>query len=230
MANSDDRKVPQAKGGDELPNPKQFYIDWSLYQSVALTDDNLAHYFNLLYYGGTLDCYCVYCKSESIFHSNLTETERGMPSAAEAQWKRLQTAVTFAPIGSGRSRSEAVIRNSISSAYRIPAAVLVRTFLCGRNALHKLEVIFGAGPMRITKIGQFPSAADLVLPSESRYAKILGPQYAELRRAVGLHAHGIGIGAFVYLRRIFESLVNDAYLKHSAREKWSAKRNIAPLA
>ena len=34
--------------------------------------------------------------------------------------------------------------------------------------------------------------------------------FAELRRATGLFAHGIGIGAFVYLRRIFENLVESA--------------------
>ena len=35
--------------------------------------------------------------------------------------------------------------------------------------------------------------------------------YDELRRAVGLAAHEIGIGAFVYLRRIFERLIAEAH-------------------
>ena len=30
-------------------------------------------------------------------------------------------------------------------------------------------------------------------------------------RAIGLAAHGIGIGSFVYLRRVFESLVEEAH-------------------
>jgi hypothetical protein len=33
----------------------------------------------------------------------------------------------------------------------------------------------------------------------------------ELKRAVGLFSHGIGVGSFVYLRRVFEFLINEAY-------------------
>jgi hypothetical protein len=44
----------------------------------------------------------------------------------------------------------------------------------------------------------------------------LDPQYfSDLRRAGGLASHGIGVGAFVYLRRIFEKLIADHY-KHFA--------------
>jgi hypothetical protein len=32
-----------------------------------------------------------------------------------------------------------------------------------------------------------------------------------LHRAVGLCAHGIGVGSFVYLRRVFESLLEEAH-------------------
>ena len=32
----------------------------------------------------------------------------------------------------------------------------------------------------------------------------------ELRKAIGLHAQGIGVGAFVYVRRIFERLIDKA--------------------
>lgn len=34
--------------------------------------------------------------------------------------------------------------------------------------------------------------------------------FRELARAVGLASHGIGIGSFVYLRRIFERLIDEA--------------------
>ncbi len=34
--------------------------------------------------------------------------------------------------------------------------------------------------------------------------------YRELTRAVGLASHGVGIGSFVYLRRIFERLIDEA--------------------
>lgn len=60
----------------------------------------------------------------------------------------------------------------------------------------------------LRKIGQFPSMEDVAGADIEKFRKILGKEYfAELRRANGLASHGIGIGAFVYLRRIFERLV-----------------------
>jgi hypothetical protein len=61
------------------------------------------------------------------------------------------------------------------------------------------------------KVGQYPSVADLHSAKIKRYRKVLSPEdYRELNRAVGLAAHGVGIGAFVYLRRIFERLIEEA--------------------
>lgn len=62
----------------------------------------------------------------------------------------------------------------------------------------------------IQKIGQFPSVADLEASDLGQYRQALGKEYfVELKRAVGLFSHGVGIGAFVYLRRIFEKLIED---------------------
>jgi hypothetical protein len=64
----------------------------------------------------------------------------------------------------------------------------------------------------IQKIGQLPSLADLGSGSLDKYRKALGQDlYAELHRAVGLCAHGVGVGSFVYLRRVFESLLEGAH-------------------
>jgi hypothetical protein len=69
----------------------------------------------------------------------------------------------------------------------------------------------------VQKIGQYPSVADLSSTEIKRYSKVLTPEdYSDLRRAVGLSAHGIGVGAFVYLRRIFERLIEEAH--HTARQ------------
>jgi hypothetical protein len=62
----------------------------------------------------------------------------------------------------------------------------------------------------LTKVGQTPSLEDVAGADIERYRKILGSEFAELRKATGLFAHGIGIGSFVYLRRIFETLVETA--------------------
>lgn len=62
------------------------------------------------------------------------------------------------------------------------------------------------------KIGQYPSIASLAKNKFKRYRKILGEQQLkELNTAVGLESHGVGIGAFVYLRRLFENLIAEAH-------------------
>jgi hypothetical protein len=64
----------------------------------------------------------------------------------------------------------------------------------------------------LTKIGQYPSVADFHLYEVKQYTKLLpNEKLKEFTRAIGLAANGIGIGSFVYLRRIFEFLINDAY-------------------
>ncbi|RZK37465.1 MAG: hypothetical protein EOO61_08940 [Hymenobacter sp.] len=62
------------------------------------------------------------------------------------------------------------------------------------------------------KIGQFPSIADISKDETKRYKSILPNEYyVELNKAIGLYSHGIGIGSFVYMRRIFEKLIFDTF-------------------
>lgn len=73
-------------------------------------------------------------------------------------------------------------------------------------------VIHSSNENAIMKVGQFPSVADIHRCQIKQYDKILETQTAnEFTRAIGLAANGVGIGSFVYLRRIFENLVYEAY-------------------
>ena len=90
------------------------------------------------------------------------------------------------------------------------------TLKCSRNKEHELFYVIKVHENSIQKVGQFPSIADLQLQNLKKYSKVLGNErYKEFTKAVGLSAHGVGVGSFVYLRRIFESLVNEAYEKAS---------------
>jgi hypothetical protein len=60
----------------------------------------------------------------------------------------------------------------------------------------------------LLKVGQFPSLEDIGASDIQKFRPVLDPaDFAELHRAGGLASHGIGIGAFVYLRRTFERLI-----------------------
>ena len=77
----------------------------------------------------------------------------------------------------------------------------------------------------IEKVGQYPSVADLQSVKLKRYRTVLAPEESrELRRAVGLAANGVGIGAFVYLRRIFERLIEEAHQIARHDVVWDEKR------
>ena len=72
------------------------------------------------------------------------------------------------------------------------------------------------------KIGQFPSIADFHISQIKKYNKVLSNEkLKEFTRAIGLAANGVGIGSFVYLRRIFEDLIEEAHIKAMKKEEWN---------
>ena len=75
----------------------------------------------------------------------------------------------------------------------------------------------------LMKVGQYPSVADINIGKIRQYNKVLEKSFVrEFTRAIGLAANGVGIGAYVYLRRIFEKLIIEA--ANIAEEKGSIER------
>jgi hypothetical protein len=69
----------------------------------------------------------------------------------------------------------------------------------------------------VTKIGQSPSTADLAFGEVRTIDKSLDDlDRRELGKALGLYAHDTALGAFVYLRRVFERMVARAYERQAA--------------
>lgn len=86
------------------------------------------------------------------------------------------------------------------------------SYVCTRNDAHEYRTYFRLCDSIIQKVGQFPSVADLQIPQIQKYRKLLGNgKHREFTRAIGLAAHGVGIGSFVYLRRVFEGLIEEAH-------------------
>jgi hypothetical protein len=75
---------------------------------------------------------------------------------------------------------------------------------------------------RFQKIGQYPSIADFHISQIKKYDKVLSKErLKEFTRAIGLAANGVGIGSFVYLRRIFEDLIIDAHNSAKQTDGWN---------
>ena len=75
---------------------------------------------------------------------------------------------------------------------------------------------------RFQKIGQFPTIADLEIGKYKKFSKLLSKEnLRELNKAIGLSANGVGIGAFVYLRRIFENLIENYHNEAKKNDSWN---------
>lgn len=85
---------------------------------------------------------------------------------------------------------------------------------------HHLDYIVLTYGNKMKKIGQYPSVADLSFPELKEYRKVMTKEdEKELKRAIGLFASGIGVGSFVYLRRIFERIIVTASQKAIEEKK-----------
>lgn len=86
----------------------------------------------------------------------------------------------------------------------------MRIIECTSKYKHKLMITFHlTKDFELMKVGQYPSIVEFN-KSIDKYKKVLcSNDFREFNRAIGLKAHGIGIGSFVYLRRIFENLIEE---------------------
>jgi hypothetical protein len=96
------------------------------------------------------------------------------------------------------------------------------TITCARSESHSVLFVFRLEKMQLQKIGQFPSLADITIDEGKTYRTVLTREdSSEFHKAIGLAAHGVGIGSFVYLRRIFERLVISRFEEFKTVEGWA---------
>jgi hypothetical protein len=94
---------------------------------------------------------------------------------------------------------------------------------CARDADHRITFeILRAKEGTVLKYGQYPALADIAKDESTAFRKVLSKQNAaEFHRAIGLASHGIGIGSYVYLRRIFERLIRVRFEQFKGEEGWT---------
>ncbi len=94
--------------------------------------------------------------------------------------------------------------------------------ICTRVKRHKIRYWFRVDCMTVMKVGQYPSLADIAIEeTRQKYSAVLrGENWSEFYKAIGLAAHGEGIGSFVYLRRVFERLIKSRFNEFKQIEGW----------
>lgn len=201
----------------ESMKPEDFYLELPLYSEIRWNRDQVFHVAKLLFYVGTIDCFCLDCGKDSTFRSD----RNGLPpELSEQSYERelkKYSAISAATTSSPITKPEPPL---------IPPNVYLTTFSCGRNHSHKLQFMYKVQSEKgstgdgiypeiqfLEKIGQYPSLAALNLPQVKKYRAVLSDNvYSDLAKGIGLAAHDVGIGSYVYLRRVFERLVEDAHV------------------
>jgi hypothetical protein len=106
--------------------------------------------------------------------------------------------------------------------FRLDDRIFTRECLCSRRHHHSAYFHFRLNDGVLSKIGQSPSMADTSESELRSYRTVLtNEDFRELARAVGLASHGVGIGSFVYLRRIFERLIDEAREQATSDADWN---------
>lgn len=181
----------------------------------------------LQFYLGRLDTHCLECDRESVFKSLAEPLREGHGRPREPR------AVTVDELLDGKMRAYWSYLANLSGAGTGPYSLsemeaFVRSdrafqmaLACTRDAKHQFFFFFRVWQDKIAKVGQSASLADLQIAAVKKYRTLLGDdRFRELTRAIGLHAHGVGIGAFVYLCRIFEDLISAASHEASKTPGW----------
>lgn len=173
---------------------KKFYFEDALYSKTKISETELKEIFDLIFFSGKIDTYCPFCKTDSLFKAEPIRAKKKQSDINS--WTNIIS--NFEDFKKDYDFS--YFRNSD---FRI-------NFKCLREEyLHFVHFYVRVENDSIFKIGQNPSIADLTNSFvTSKYKNILKSNIiTEFNKAIGLFSHGIGIGSFVYLRRIFENLI-----------------------
>ena len=160
----------------------------------------------ILLFERTMDCYCPECQQNSTFCAVISATSSNI--AKQELLKKSIFASKFTGPPSKRSSGWGL-------------STFSKTIECTR-AKHIVHFHFVTHNNAIIKVGQYPALADLAIGDISKFKEVLGEaRLRELNKAIGLAAHGVGIGSYVYLRRVFESLIEEAHDKAQKKTEWN---------
>lgn len=166
----------------EMDSVEKLCLELPLYAKIDIPESNINLIKELNSFKGTVTCYCPECRDDSIFKAQNDQFPKfpGMGMTAEVETK-----------------------------YLLQDRLVEIVLYCVRNQNHQnARFYFQIYQKQLIKIGQYPSLADMAVIKLKAYQKVLSKDdYKDLNRAIGLAAHGVGIGSFVYLRRIFERII-----------------------
>lgn len=199
----------------KFPSPLDHLLRMPLYAETVFVGEETWKIVDLFYFGGTYDSFCTKCGKDSTFQVIA-------PDVPTAFTRNLHRERMIKEHGSTPELPKFEV-----DVYRVHAK-------CTREHSHTQDFLFfldrrlGADETGkrhlewvMQKIGQQPSFGDVHISKVKKYASILEKtQLRELNRAIGLASHDVGVGSYVYLRRVFEALIEEAYVQAKSDKGW----------
>jgi hypothetical protein len=181
-------------------DPKEFYFKTPIYNKVTITSENFDDFQRLVSFNGRIDFY----------HPTLKEN----------------TTYTVHPC-----RHNNVNYFLKYGGWEYSVVICLRTneeyFFFYYYEIKEGDNVDDERIHTFQKIGQIPSIADFHIDQVKKYTKVLDKErLKEFTRAIGLAANGVGIGSFVYLRRIFEVLLEEAHSQAKTKKDWDEEAYV----
>jgi hypothetical protein len=182
-------------------------LDWllrlPLYEKIHIGDEKQKVAESILLFEKTFDAYCPFCRLDSTFKSHVLED-------VTKKYKQYSALMPISNPG------------EVSKQFSIwDTRNIQKTVQCTRDA-HELRYYFTVEDTYLVKIGQHPPLSEHSLAETTDFAQVLSRILLnELNTAIDLATHGVGVGSYVYLRRVFESLINEAHLTALLNEGWN---------
>lgn len=196
-----------------------------LFTEYPLYNTNHTDLLNLLYFREDnnthnhlriIDSYCTICKKETTFNSEESDVN-------ELSDLLMSSGMFAGASGSGSTHKVTLIEELEKK------CVFIRKFNCPRypnDSAHSQIFLFRVIGKTLIKVGQHPTLADLSKEDIKKYRSLNDGIYSELNRAIGLSTHGVGIGSFVYLRRIIEKHILAPKIAELLKEEEITKEDL----
>lgn len=185
------------------------YLNTGLYTEIDLSNYSRKQILNILFYDDfeyneapTLNCFCTQCNQNLSFSAYNSEKE------FLRQLQDSNISIIEMHNGSEYSKTNSFFAKILSFQF------FIRSFKCPnvKDNSHDITFIFKIINQKLYKIGQYPSYNNLNTFDLKKIRKFKPYIYPELNKAMGLFSHGIGVGSYVYLRRILEKhIVNPKF-------------------
>lgn len=182
-----------------------------LYKKIVITEENIEQLLSFIGEDFKLNLYCPDCRTERVFivKSFRVHSDEGyeLGNNLVNRFFNMLNRPHFVNIKDKKDD----FRNRLLTYWKdqkYPFTLMI-TLCCAMNNNHRVDYVLHATKDYLMKVGQYPSIATLSFSEIDCYENVMDPEIRkEFGTAIGLFAHGVGIGSYVYLRRIFEKIIN----------------------